>query len=511
MKIFYDDNGDFNGDMSELIDSTVISGLAKGDSQTVSVYWTVPFSFSKRKGILAESRTIIVELTYPEDQRPENSIAIHDLLIGIPNQSVVINEILYAPDTSQVEFVEIYNRSNSTLNLMNWSIADASSTKIITPSTHYFVPQQFRLLTGDSLFFNKYPAVPDSFVIVVMSMPSLNNTDDPVVIKDDVGNVVDSLHYYSSWGGGSAKSLERRDYDGNTNDPSNWVSCLSVNRSTPGLVNSILQAFPYPRNTLLINEIMFSPFSGEPEYVEIYNPADTNVNMVNWNLQIGNDKTLIVSNNFMLAPKEYVVLAQHNQFSDRFDIPNSKILLTEHGLPTLPNSGGTIMLQDLVGNTIDSVTYSPDWGGGNGTSIERIRYEGDANSSDNWGSCVFIEGGTPGAVNSNVAGSLRKKIKISSSPNPFLVDQGEKVNITIEIPVTQARMTVKIYDNQGRLIQTLLNNSLTGSHREIEWDGKDRNRNIARMGIYIIYVEVIDENSGFNKSAKQTVVLGRKL
>ncbi|MBL7994123.1 lamin tail domain-containing protein, partial [bacterium] len=511
IKVFYDADASQTGEQSELIDSTAINNLDVGDSHTVVVNWIIPPVLSKRNSIFAESRYIIVQLEYDGDQRIENNISIQEIKTGIRSQSVLINEIVYEPDTSQVEFIEIYNMSNAGLNLQNWLIADASSSKVITEFPHYVPSLQFRVLTGDSVFFSKYPNVPDSLVIIVPALPSLNNTDDKVILKDDVGNVVDSLHYYNTWGGRNGKSLERRSYSLNTNDPANWVSCLSANRATPGFINSILQAHAYSRNTLRINEIMYSPFSGEPEYVEIYNPADSGINLLNWSLQVGDDKTIILTDPFILASKDYVVLAQSTSFSNRFDIPSSKILLTESGLPTLSNSGNTILLQDLVGNTIDSVNYSPAWGGGEGISIERIRSDGDANESGNWGSCVFIEGGTPGAVNSNIAGNLRKKIKISASPNPFLVDQGEQTKITIEIPVTQARMTVKIYDNRGRLIITLLNNSLSGSHREIEWDGKDKGRSMARMGIYIIYVEVIDELSGFNKSAKQTVVLGRKL
>lgn len=511
IKTYYDANNNQLGETTELLDSTVVNSLLLGDSVSVSISWTVPSDLPKRHSILGESRFFLVRVEYPDDQRIENNTVRKELKIGIQNQSVVINEIMYDPDTSKVEFAEIYNLSSVTLNLQNWTFSDASSSKIITAQNHFFNPQQFRVLTGDSSFFRKFPSVPDSFVIVIPSMPALNNTDDKVIIRDDVGNAIDSLHYYSSWGGKKSKSLERRSYTSYSDDPANWATCLSSANATPASVNSILLVQSYERNTLLINEIMYSPFSGEPEYVEIYNPADTAVNLLNWSMQVGSSKAVIVSDNLWIPAGEYAVLAENNNFSNRFDLPNSKILLTESTFPTLSNSGSTIQLLDLTGSVIDSVNYKPQWGGGTGISLERIRPGGDANSSQNWGSCVFIEGGTPGNINSNFAGSLQKKIKISATPNPFLVDQGEHTRISIDLPVTQARITVKIYDNQGRLMNTLLNNSLSGNHREIIWDGKDRDKHIARMGIYIIYVEAIDALSGFNKSAKQTVVLGRKL
>ncbi len=509
VRIYHDLNSDNMGAPSELIDSVSLGEMNAGDSAIVVAHWTVPPVLLKRP--LADSRIILVQTEFPGDQRLENGLAVIELKVGIQAQAIVINEVLFNPDTSQVEFVELYNPGPAALNLQNWTISDASSTKIISAVPHFFAAQGFTVLTGDSSFFEKFPQVPDSLIVVIASMPSLNNTDDKVILRDDVGNMIDSLQYFSSWGGGHGQSLERKNYAGHTNDPANWVTAVTSERTTPGTPNSILFAQAYVRNTLIINEIMYSPFTDEPEYIEIYNPADTAVRLLNWVVQVGPDKSVLTFDNYSIPPKDYLVVSEHANFSDRFSIPSSMILLIENGLPTLSNSGTSVVLRDLIGTTIDSVRYDPTWGGGNGISLERIRPGGEANSPDNWGSCVIVEGGTPGTVNSNFAGQLRKKIKISADPDPFLVDQGQSTKITVELPVTQARITVKIFDNQGRLIRTLLNNALTGSHREIEWNGKDNDHRTARMGIYIIFVEVIDAAGGFNKTAKKTVVLGRKL
>ena len=54
--------------------------------------------------------------------------------------------------------------------------------------------------------------------LTLFSLPSLNNSDDAVVIKDDLGNVVDSIYYNLSWYADAAKqdggwSLERKHND----------------------------------------------------------------------------------------------------------------------------------------------------------------------------------------------------------------------------------------------------------------------------------------------------------
>ncbi len=38
----------------------------------------------------------------------------------------------------------------------------------------------------------------------------------------------------------------------------------------------------YPRNTLVINEIMYSPINGEPEWIEVFNTSNKEVNLRNW-------------------------------------------------------------------------------------------------------------------------------------------------------------------------------------------------------------------------------------
>jgi hypothetical protein len=305
-------------------------------------------------------------------------------------------------------------------------------------------------------------------------------------------------------------SLERIHPDAETNDPANWTSCIAAARATPGGMNSIVTAHPFTRSSLLINEIMYSPLANEPEYIELYNPTDQTINILNWSIEVGDAKVLLTSADYFIGAHGYALVAQNKNLSGRFDVPASQMAFPENW-STLPNTGASLVLRDWVGGVIDSLNYLPGWGGGEGISLERKRPDGDANAAANWSSCVFPEGGTPGKINSIFTRALSQKIRISADPNPFFADQNEATKIILELPVAQARVTMKIYDNQGRLIHTLLNNSPSGSHREISWDGKDHAGNFARMGIYVIYVEAIDEMSGYSRSSKRTVVLGKKL
>ena len=511
VRLFDDANNNQIPESSELIDSALVTSVFTGDSSILTFEWVVPTLLFRESRQRSVTRMIIVQIDYPSDQRPENGIAYLGVKIGSRPQTLIVNEILYQPDASSVEFVEIFNNSAFPIDLQNFRIADASTSKIITTGAHVVPAFSFRVLTGDTLFFSRFPFVPDSLVLLVSSMPSLGNSEDAIVIKDDVGHTIDSVYYFSSWGGGNGKSLERLRTDESSLDPGNWTTSVSPEKSTPALPNSASSATPFSRNSLVLNEVMYSPFPGEAEYVEIYNPGNSPINLLNWSIQVGNSKSVLTSTVRMLEPNDYLILSSKTSLPSRFQYNAQALIVPEDGLPALTNAGARVILRDWIGTVIDSVDYIQTWGGGDGISLERRKPQDAANQSQNWGSCVFPEGGTPGAINSIYTGLVSKRIRILADPNPFFVDQHQETVIQLELPVVQSRLTLRIYDSQGRLVRTLLNNSPSGNHREVHWDGKDESNRTARMGIYIIYLEAIEELGGYNGRAKATVVLGRRL
>jgi hypothetical protein len=72
-------------------------------------------------------------------------------------------------------------------------------------------------------------------------------------------------------------------------------------------------------------------------------------------------------------------------------------------------------------------------------------------------------------------------------------------------------MNVKIYDIKGRLIRRLVNGEFAGSQGDIIWDGLDDNKQRARIGIYVVFLEAVDRSSGKVITAKAAVVVATKL
>ena len=64
---------------------------------------------------------------------------------------------------------------------------------------------------------------------------------------------------------------------------------------------------------------------------------------------------------------------------------------------------------------------------------------------------------------------------------------------------------------RGRLIRTLKENQFSGSKFNIVWDGLDDTGRLARMGIYLIFMETINDIRGILRELKCSVVLAQKL
>lgn len=144
---------------------------------------------------------------------------------------IVINEILYDPgNENKADFIELYNTSDKNFDLTNWKIGDYS-TETTIESTLPFEAGQYLVLTASQNF-----AAHIANAIAINGFPSLNNnTPDDVYIRNSDGTTIDSLRYYQNWGENTdGTSLERKDPQAASNDPSNWQSNHSSSGISPG-------------------------------------------------------------------------------------------------------------------------------------------------------------------------------------------------------------------------------------------------------------------------------------
>lgn len=275
---------------------------------------------------------------------------------------------------------------------------------------------------------------------------------------------------------------------------------------------------------IVINEVLFNPFTGGSDFVEIYNNSNKYINLQNWELanfdndSISNRKT-ITTDPYVLLPKQFLVLTKDvaNIKQEYINAKEDRMLEMET-LPTYNIDEGNVYLVNNLNQTIDNFTYNEDMhfallNDFKGVSLERIDYNRLSNDKTNWHSAAEDVGyATPGYENSQFHG-VEITDGITISPETFSPDNDgidDVVNISYQFAEAGYVANIVIYDSKGRLIKNLLLNELLGAKGTFSWDGINENNEKAAIGIYIIYVEAFKLN-GDTKKFKKTCVLGGQL
>jgi hypothetical protein len=167
--------------------------------------------------------------------------------------------------------------------------------------------------------------------------------------------------------------------------------------------SSIVVSIGFPKGSVRINEFMYAPVGDEPEWIELFNCSPDTVNLKNWRISDNNvsSKSVITTSNLLLPPKACCIVAKELSFSSYHpSVPCTVIIASFAALNN--TSPDAVVLYDQRLISIDSIPYSPSWGGQGGKSLERIDIEQASTDSSNWGSSQNPVGSTPGKANSIV-------------------------------------------------------------------------------------------------------------
>lgn len=217
---------------------------------------------------------------------------------GIPDSvlenQIVINEVLFNPKDDGVDYIELFNNSNSYFDLSNLRIANffefgsqnyADNPKIITEEIALFPPKSFLILTSDSAKVKEqyYCENPYNF-IEIASMPTLSNDSGTIcIVHQSLNQIIDAFAYnenmhFSLLETTDGVSLERLDINTETQISGNWHSAAStVGFGTPSYKNS--QEFI----TQSIGELTVEPKSFSPN-----NDGNKDICVINWNFSENN-------------------------------------------------------------------------------------------------------------------------------------------------------------------------------------------------------------------------------
>lgn len=199
------------------------------------------------------------------------NLAAKAAIVSIPVPGdLVINEVLFNPSSGGSDFVEIFNSSQKSFDLNKLiisgrnNVGELDDAVQITAEPRMIFPGEFVAISTDTRFLQIDYNPDDAFLFEVPELTSMPDDKGAIVLTDEQGQIIDELHYDKTWHHPFLKtedgiSLERLDAGAPTNVSSNWTSCATEIRGTPGKINSQSLANNEIKGGIRIDRKIFSP------------------------------------------------------------------------------------------------------------------------------------------------------------------------------------------------------------------------------------------------------------
>lgn len=289
---------------------------------------------------------------------------------------------------------------------------------------------------------------------------------------------------------------------------------------------------PQPAEPLdvVINEVLFHPFNGGVDFVELYNRSEKLINLEDLRLcsvrqTIPNppDTTvkIIATSTLLLQPGEYALLTTSVKGVANF-YPDARVdrFVVMPSFPTYSNDTGTVLLASKTGQMIDVMSYTekmhyPLLNYFDGVSLERISFNRLSNDIKNWQSASQTTGfASPGYQNSAFISdeNATSEEEIGVDPEVFSPD-GDGYNDLTSIRWSFASggytLNIHIYSSSGQHVRHLTKSELISPTGAVSWNGLDDNGNKVPVGIYIVAAEAFNME-GKVKGFKKAVVVATR-
>jgi hypothetical protein len=278
--------------------------------------------------------------------------------------------------------------------------------------------------------------------------------------------------------------------------------------------------------SILINEVLFNPFTGGTDFVELVNVSEQTIPVNRLKLAtrddalalkqtypVSTEKRYLKPGDFLVCTKDpAIVVTQYITCN-----PASFCAMTS--FPTFPDDVGTVVLLNDSLKVLDEFSYSakmhsPFLADEEGVSLERISPEKPTNDRTNWASAAASVGfATPGLPNSQAGSETEIQDEITPEPKAFSPN-GDGFNDELKIKFKFSKpgniANVRIFDAVGRQVRFLAKNQSLAQEGSWTWDGKSESGQKLSIGVYIILVEVFDQE-GHTKAFKKTCTLTYRL
>jgi hypothetical protein len=240
-EVYLDLNRDGNFDFMELIYSRIDNEI---DSNWL--YRNYKYDLMENFDIYGAFDLMVRIVSDIDDNRNNDTLKIK-ANFSPRRGSILINEIMFEPDRTNCEYVEIYSDSNFDININDLFLHDRQNefgngvrfnVDYVLKSKDYFV------IAADSNIFNSYRGkILKEKVYVANRNLSLNIAGDRVVLKWSDGYVIDEMEYFPNWHNPNLFntrniSLEKKKVNLISNEKQNWTSSSDNLGGTPTYPNS---------------------------------------------------------------------------------------------------------------------------------------------------------------------------------------------------------------------------------------------------------------------------------
>ncbi len=276
---------------------------------------------------------------------------------------------------------------------------------------------------------------------------------------------------------------------------------------------------------VVINEVLFNPFPGGSDFVELYNRSDRLISMTGMSLgSVRNNPpappdtayAMITESCRVLLPGEYALICDNFNLVDKYyHCPDDKGHLDPEGFPAYNNEKGSVLLLDENRNVLDAFSYHenmhyPLLNAVEGVSLERLHPDRPAYDHTNWHSASQLSGfGTPGYKNSQFVetGGGEENIRVSPRVfSPGYDGHDDILNIHYQFETPGYLASIMIFSAGGQLVRHLVNNELLGTSGTYTWDGLRDDNSKASIGMYVILIELTDVGGRVVRYKKTAVI-----
>ena len=276
---------------------------------------------------------------------------------------------------------------------------------------------------------------------------------------------------------------------------------------------------------LVVNEVLFNPYSGGVDFVEIFNNSQKCIDLKN--LFLANRNTDLSLNGVnpaadtsrLIFPAEYAVITVNPQQVKQFYYcENEKAFVQVSSMASLNSDEGYVVLLNANMDVVDELHYTeklhnPIITNVKGVSLERINPKLPSADASTWHSAAQSVGfATPTFKNSQYAETSMEDGYFTISPEIISPDGDGKddfLQLCYSLPAEGYVSNIRIFTSAGVEVFRLANNLLLGREGCLRWDGVNYANRIVPTGIYVVYVEYFNLSGEVKREKRVCVVAER--